>query len=66
MHILIVEDDLPVAKFLSSGLEAEHFHVRLAAGGNDVPRMLEDGPCDLLVLDLNLPGVNFCAGCGAL
>ena len=58
MHILIAEDDLPVAKFISSGLEAEHYNVRLVPGGNEVRRMLEDGPCDLLVLDLNLPGVN--------
>jgi len=58
MHILIAEDDLPVAKFLSSGLEAECFNVRLAPGGMDVPRMLDDGPCDLLVLDLNLPGMS--------
>ncbi len=58
MHILIAEDDLPVAKFISSGLEAEHFHARLAPGGKDVLRMIEDGPCDLLLLDLNLPGVT--------
>jgi DNA-binding response OmpR family regulator len=58
MHILIAEDDIPVAKFISSGLEAEHYNVRLVPGGNEVRRMLEDGPCDLLVLDLNLPSVN--------
>ena len=58
MHILIAEDDLPVARFLSFSLEAEHYKVRLAQRGNEVPRMLEEGPCDLLVLDLNLPGVN--------
>lgn len=58
MHILIAEDDLPVAKFISSGLEAEHYNVRLVPDGHDVPQVLEDGPCDLLLLDLNLPGVN--------
>jgi DNA-binding response OmpR family regulator len=58
MHILIAEDDLPVAKFISSGLEAEHYDVRLAPSGQEVPRMLEESPCDLLVLDLNLPGVS--------
>ena len=58
MHILIAEDDLPVAKFLSTGLESEHFDVRLVTGGDDVPRVLEDGPCDLLLLDLNLPGLS--------
>ena len=58
MHILVAEDDLPVATFLSSGLETEHYDVRVAACGNDVSRMLGDGPCDLLILDLNLPGMN--------
>ncbi len=56
MHILIAEDDLPVAKFLSSGLESEHFNVRLVTSGKDVLGMLDSGPCDLLVLDLDLPG----------
>jgi len=58
MHILVAEDDLPVAKFLSSSLEAEHFDVQLASSGGDVIRLLEDGDCDLLVLDLNLPEMN--------
>jgi DNA-binding response OmpR family regulator len=58
MHVLVAEDDLPLAKFLSSGLKAEHFDVQLAPSGNDVLRMLESGPCDLLVLDLNLPDRN--------
>jgi DNA-binding response OmpR family regulator len=58
MHILIAEDDLPVAKFLLNGLEGEHFNVRLVAGGKEVPSILESGPCDLLVLDLNLPDMN--------
>jgi DNA-binding response OmpR family regulator len=58
MHILIAEDDLPVAKFISSGLEAEHYTVGLAPDGKEVLRMLDDHPCDLLILDLNLPGLH--------
>jgi len=58
MHILIAEDDLPVAKFLSSGLESEHFNVRLITSGKDVLAMLHSGPCDLLILDLNLPDLS--------
>jgi DNA-binding response OmpR family regulator len=58
MHILVAENDLPAAKTLSSHLEAEHYEVRLATGGGDVMRILHDGVCDLLVLDLNLPGMN--------
>ena len=58
MHILIAEADLPVAKFLSTGLEAEHYQVRLTPDGNELLKILEEGPCNLLVLDLNLPGAN--------
>jgi len=58
MHILVAEDDLPVAKFLSTGLECEQYDVRLATDGTEVLRLLPDGPCDLLVLDLNLPGMS--------
>jgi DNA-binding response OmpR family regulator len=58
MHILVAEDDLPVAKFLSSGLEGERYDVRLATDGAEVLRLLADGPCDLLVLDLNLPRIS--------
>jgi len=58
MHVLVAEDDLPVAKFLSSGLEGERYDVRLATDGAEILRLLADGPCDLLVLDLNLPGIS--------
>ncbi len=58
MHILIAEDDLPVAKFLLAGLETEHFNVRLVASGKDVLGTLDNGSFDLLILDLNLPDVS--------
>ena len=58
MHILIAEDDAPVAKFLSSGLECDHYDVRVATAGRQVTRMIENGPCDLIILDLNLPDVS--------
>jgi DNA-binding response OmpR family regulator len=58
MHILIVEDDAPVAKFLSGGLESEHYDVRIATTGRQVPLMVEQGPCDLIILDLNLPELS--------
>jgi DNA-binding response OmpR family regulator len=58
MHILIAEDDAPVAKFLSGGLESEHYGVRVAASGDQVRVMVEEWTCDLLILDLNLPGVS--------
>jgi DNA-binding response OmpR family regulator len=58
MHILIAEDDAPVAKFLLSGLESEHYVVRIATAGHQVSEMLEAGQCDLVILDLKLPDIS--------
>jgi DNA-binding response OmpR family regulator len=58
MHILIAEDDAPVARFHSGGLEGENYDVRIASTGLQVPQMVEDGPCGLVILDLNLPDVS--------
>ena len=58
MHILIAEDDAPVAKFLSGGLEAEHYDVRVATSGDQIRLMVEEWTCNLLILDLKLPGMS--------
>ncbi len=58
MQILIAEDDAPVAKFLSGGLETEHYDVRVATSGDQVRLMVEESNCNLLILDLNLPGMK--------
>ncbi len=57
MHILIAEDDIPVARFLSTGLE-EDYTVRVATLGSEVLGMIEEGACDVLILDLNLPDMR--------
>jgi DNA-binding response OmpR family regulator len=58
VQILIAEDDAPVAKFLAGGLEAEHFDVQVASTGGQAVDMMERGEYNLLILDLNLPGVS--------
>jgi len=58
MHILIAEDDAPVAKFLSGGLEAEHYDVLVASDGGEVMPMIIGGQCNLLILDLTMPGIG--------
>jgi DNA-binding response OmpR family regulator len=58
MHILIAEDDAPVAKFLSGGLEAEHYEVKIATAGGQVMPMINSGLCNLLILDLTMPGIG--------
>jgi DNA-binding response OmpR family regulator len=58
VQILIAEDDAPVAKFLAGGLEAEHFDVQVASTGGQAVQMMEKGECNLLILDLSLPGIS--------
>lgn len=58
-RILIVEDDLSLASFLSHELQAESFAVELAHDGEAALEILQSGrPQDLLILDLNLPGLD--------
>jgi two-component system chemotaxis response regulator CheB len=59
-RVLIV-DDSAVARAVLSRIVAEHPRVALAAAVADVPaalRALAAGPVDLIVLDLELPGVT--------
>jgi len=58
MRILIVEDDAALASFLRKGLEAEHHAVDVANEGNQGRSMAMEIDYDLVVLDLNLPGVD--------
>jgi two-component system, OmpR family, copper resistance phosphate regulon response regulator CusR len=58
MHILIAEDDAPVARFLAGEFEAEHYDVSIADTGSQVRRMLEDTECDLIILELDLPDMS--------
>lgn len=55
MRLLIAEDDSALGLFLSRGLEADGYRVRLASDGQAaVEAFREDSP-DLTILDLNLP-----------
>ena len=58
MHILVVEDDVPVAKFLSDELRQERYEVSLAATGREAQRLGEESRCDLVILDLTLPDIS--------
>jgi DNA-binding response OmpR family regulator len=58
MNLLIVEDDARVADFLSRGLKAEGYGVRVAITG---PEGLAQGQCpeiDAIILDVMLPGLS--------
>ena len=58
MRILVIEDDLPLAKFITKGLEQEHYAVDHASDGEQGHAMAEDFDYDLIVLDLNLPKMD--------
>jgi two-component system copper resistance phosphate regulon response regulator CusR len=58
MRILIVEDDAALSSFIRKGLEAEHHAVDVANEGIQGRTMAIEFEYDLLVLDLNLPGVD--------
>jgi DNA-binding response OmpR family regulator len=58
-HVLIVEDDVSLAKFICDELRAESFSVDLAQDAETSLAFLEEGRrCDLLILDLNLPKLD--------
>ncbi|MBQ9242389.1 MAG: response regulator transcription factor [Proteobacteria bacterium] len=54
--ILVVEDDMAIARGLVHNLEYEGYEVRLASHGNAVMAMFAEFGPDLIVLDMMLPG----------
>ena len=56
MRILLVEDEVKVARALKEGLDAEHYDVTLAHTGEEAFFLATTQPFDLLLLDLMLPG----------
>lgn len=55
-HILMVEDDHGISTLVEKSLKQAGFRVTLASDGRAMDRVLRDGPPDLLLLDLMLPG----------
>jgi two-component system, OmpR family, copper resistance phosphate regulon response regulator CusR len=57
-RILIVEDEQKIANTLKLGLTENGYHVELAYDGNSGWKLFDLRSFDLLVLDINLPGLN--------
>jgi len=58
MRILVVEDEKAVANFVKKGLESEQYAVDVTTEGDEARFMAEEFNYDLVVLDLNLPGMD--------
>jgi len=58
MHILLVEDDSPLAETTVRALQSQGWQVDATARGELVPLSLERDHYDLLILDIGLPGID--------
>jgi len=57
-RVLVVDDLLPNIKLLEARLTAEYFDVRTATNGPDALMICENGDCDLVLLDVMMPGMD--------
>ncbi len=57
MRLLVAEADASLAEFLQSRFQQEHFTVQIASAGHQISELSAKSPIDLVILDLNLPGI---------
>ena len=57
-RILLAEDDDSLRAFLARALERAGYEVRACADGEQAIEALNDGPYDLLLTDIVMPGVD--------
>jgi DNA-binding response OmpR family regulator len=57
-RILIVEDEKKIADTLKIGLNENGFDAEVAYDGTIASRMFKDNRYDLVLLDINIPGIN--------
>ena len=58
MHVLVLEDEPGIARFVKQGLEEEGYAVDVAADGPAGLALAQARPYDLLLLDWMLPGLT--------
>ena len=58
MKILVAEDDKRSAEFLRKGLTQEGYSVETVSDGRDAMSYCLYNPCDLLILDRMMPGMD--------
>jgi two-component system copper resistance phosphate regulon response regulator CusR len=58
LNILLVEDEKKIADVLKKGLTEQQFHVEVAYDGLVGKKLFDAHTFHLVILDLNLPGIN--------
>ncbi len=56
--VLVVDDEAPMRKFVSSNLKANGYGVLTAADGAEALKLIAENTLDLLLLDINMPGAD--------
>ena len=56
--VLLVEDELPIRKFLAASLASAGYHLVEAARGRHAIQQAAQRPPDLVILDLGLPDID--------
>lgn len=64
--LLIIEDEKKIATTLKKGLTENGYHVDIAFDGNIGKRLFDSNEYDLIILDINLPGMNGFEVCKAI
>ena len=57
-NVLVIEDDIPMRRFLRAALENEGYQVTEAGNARDGMTMILGHPPDLILLDLGLPDAD--------
>jgi two-component system, cell cycle response regulator len=57
-RVLVVDDIIPNLKLLEARLTAEYFDVVTATSGQEALEICERGECDLVLLDVMMPGMD--------
>ncbi len=57
-RVLVVDDILPNIKLLEARLNAEYFDVLTATNGTDAIAICEQGLCNIVLLDVMMPGMD--------
>lgn len=58
IRILLVEDEKKIADSLKKGLSEHNYKVEVAYDGIEGKRLFETHPFELIILDINLPGIS--------
>jgi DNA-binding response OmpR family regulator len=66
MRVLVVEDEVNLAKAVAQGLQAEGYDVEVSHDGEDGLWRAREGQFDAIVLDIMLPGMNGYRVCAEL